>query len=71
MTDKLYLWIAVGITIFFIALNFLMVPYLLKTTSGGEQAPFTFIAYSIVIFAICQILLLVIYAISKPKKRYK
>ena len=68
MTDKLYSRIAIGWALLLLVLNLFEVPYLDHTTSGGEQASFTFIVTSIEMLIIGQILLLIIYLITRPKK---
>jgi hypothetical protein len=68
MTDKVYLRIAIGWALFLLILNLLAVPFLAATTSGGEQAPFTFIAISVGVLIVGQLLLLIIYSVFKTKK---
>jgi hypothetical protein len=64
MTDKQYIKIAIGITVFISIIAFLAI-LLPKESSGGEQNFFTTIAYTIFSLILSHIILLIFYLINK------
>ena len=67
MKEKFFIKMAVAWTVLVFIVNLVYVPYLIMTTTGGEQAPFIFIVKSILVWGLIGGVLLAIHLVSRNK----
>lgn len=67
MNEKMFFKIAVAWTLIVFVLNIIYVPYLIMTTTVGEQAPFTFIAKSVLVWGVVGGIIFVIHLTTRKK----
>jgi len=67
MDEKTFFKIATAWTVIVFLVNVIYVPYLIITTTGGSQAPFTFIAKSILVWGVFGGIILFIHLLARKK----
>ncbi|ANE52305.1 hypothetical protein SY85_19255 [Flavisolibacter tropicus] len=67
MSEKTFLRTIGFLTLLIVGTNLVYVPYLIKTTSGGKQAPLTFIVKSFIVWLIVSGIVLGIHKLSERK----
>jgi hypothetical protein len=67
MKEKTFLRILGVWTALVVVTNLIYIPYLIKTTSGGEQAPMMFIAKSLIVWLFIGGLLLGVHRLTERR----